>query len=780
MCCLEETFNCLPPPQRSMRPTSSQAAAEITCTDTTRAPHAFNLEPLEREGFDVTQWINTSMQGLLAEKANSAECDAEVGSQLSRLYNRLHTYSQEVAVSLDDTITQALVRLPRTGLEVGRMVAEVQQLQQTLCTMKEAAQSSTDTARSSYVMKLNELRETKEKLTRCSDTLRKASEVDSNMKRLDEVVEQLRAAPSKVDLEAVAKAISEIKQNLAELQKLEVTFGGKQLEAVERYELLVQRVVESECLEQLQRRDVGRAAYLLKVLDTIGLADAVLGRFSAESVASEKQKVGLLLQQPAITGAAPSTVSPSRAAEVLRTQLVPSIEHTLADQLGYLLQVVRPSGGEATCDVTQNVEKNSEAQSNIEEQLVKILQAMVNEIVECLEENLTPILKRAEQNAEVILCFGAACQFNMQKDLDHQGSETVQEASTDDSACSKEKIAKRINVYTVDALMQIFNRPEIHEAFARREVDRLESVLVDTDCLTKYEQFQSVMGILSDAVKNAIKFFPEITLPMCIDMWNKVFLHSLMGLLPTVQTPQIVLLERLSVSRKVAQHLVPCMQKDCMNYFKSPEAQQFNQGIVSRVSSYLMEHFFTPLGENLDEYMVRCQQALKETVVAPVVAKAAGYESQSLWKIKNDETPHLTTETLVPHTPAHVAPSELVRGFGEAIVEIPLTLEALRGDSGAHLDGIEELLEEVAECWLDDIVRAAVNDFLQHKVGGITIGPTTGRTSYAVEQLITDLTYLKSILAAVSDDPFEELDRVLVRLNARPEGPLVLRDLMMW
>ncbi|RHW71609.1 Golgi complex component 7 (COG7) [Trypanosoma brucei equiperdum] len=493
-----------------------------TSPSTDPASFAFSLDELASENFDVIQWINTSLQCISSANPDGVETDAELEGRITNLYGRLHSYSQEVASSVDDTITQALVRLPRTGLEVGRMVTEVQQLQQALCKIREEAQPAVEMISKPYVAQLNDLKKTQKKLMRCSETLKKASEVDSNMKQLDDIMEKLRVSVSEVDIDLVAVSIREVRQNLADLQKLEVTFGGKQLEAVERHEQLLQRVVETECMEQLRRRVVDRAAHLLKVLDTIGRADAVLQQFSAESIASEKEKVFCLLHHSE-SKVSRHPISPVRAAEVLKTQLIPSLGCALTDQLDYLMQLAHVYSG------NRDITDNAEISEGPESQPVKVLRLMADEIVECLSTCLTPILQCVERNPELISCFEAVRQLSIKIDSTPPkvcvGAEDGRNVKN--SLCRRDDIAEQINFYTQTELAHIFEQPKVLESFARREAERVEDLLKDSQSIMKYDRFQVVMNGLMEAVKAVLQFFPDKTLPICVSRWKVALVQSL-------------------------------------------------------------------------------------------------------------------------------------------------------------------------------------------------------------------------------------------------------------
>ncbi|RNC45380.1 hypothetical protein TcCL_NonESM04897 [Trypanosoma cruzi] len=113
------------------------------------------LDQLASEHVDIKRWINTTLQGLLCAEGKTAESEADVEACVTKLFNRLQSHLQEVSGSVEDTIAQALVRLPRTGLEVGRMATEAQQLQSQMQSIQEVAQSAVEAAAKPYFSQLN-------------------------------------------------------------------------------------------------------------------------------------------------------------------------------------------------------------------------------------------------------------------------------------------------------------------------------------------------------------------------------------------------------------------------------------------------------------------------------------------------------------------------------------------------------------------------------------------------------------------------------------------------
>ncbi|RNF01842.1 uncharacterized protein Tco025E_08535 [Trypanosoma conorhini] len=739
------------------------------------------LEQLASEHVDIKRWINASLQRLPAGDATTtaaAANDADVEAGVTKLFNRLQSHLQEVSGSVEDTIAQALVRLPRTGLEVARMATEAQQLQSQLQSMQEVAQSAVEAAAKPYVAQLNALKKTQEKLTRCSDTLRKATQVDSHMKQLDDVMQRLRISPSEVDMDAVAESISQVRNNLAELHKLDVSFGEKQLETVERYEQVVQHAVEVECVDMLRRREVDRAAQLLRVLDTISRADAVLQQYAVESMASEKERVERML----VGSGAAAAVSPARAAELLKGQLMPSIGQALSDQLDYALRMAQ-NDDRANADPLRT-EKRAEAPHEVEARALKVMQLMVDEVVGGISGALGPILEAAERNEELLACCDAVRQLRLGEEV---GSRTPGAGSTPGGGGAlREKVAQQVASYALAELAGIFGKPSLLEAFARREARRVEALLGDPKQALRRQRFQAAMDAVTDAVQSVARFFPEKTLPMCVGKWREALLGAISGLRPTPATPQESLLANLATARDAAGQLLQGAPGT------TAEVRRRHPSLADAVEGQLRTQLWAPLTEALEDCAAECQRALKRTIVEPVVAKANGYESQPLWGPGRGggggHPPRATPPA--SYTPAQVAPSELVRALGEAIVEIPLALEALRGDGDGdgRPSGVEDLLEAAAAgSWLEDIVRTAVADFIEHKVGGITIyfpsdAPDAAKeAAAAVEQLATDLNYLKSILSAVSGEPFEALELALAKLKAvapLPGKPIAIGPLL--
>nr|CCC48671.1 conserved hypothetical protein [Trypanosoma vivax Y486] len=736
------------------------------------ARESLHLEQLGSESFDLKQWINTSLQSLSIFPA-TGDGDAVLEARLGKLYSTLQLYSQEVAGSVDETIAQSLVRLPRTGLEVSRMTAEAQQLEQQLRFMQEATQPVVEETIKPYVARLGEMKKAREKLARCADTLRVASEVDGKMKQLDEMVQSLRAAPSEEDPGAVAVCIRQVRRDLENIKAFDFTFGERQLEKVKEYEQLVEREVEAECMGELRRHGVERAVHLLGILDAIGRADAVLKQFVTECAASEKANVERLLGCGGGSGAEDG-VSPAGAAAILEKQLIPSIARALNHQFDYLLhlEVLAKSG--ADHDTKNTLEAGART--------ADALCFMVDQITGCIETVLKPILVSVGRGAELVACIDAVCHLQIGAGVTATELHYSEENCTDNSGS---KIGQLVTAHAKGALMQLFDQPEMLETFAQLETSRVESLVGDSDCAVGRAHFRLVVDKLVEAVMNTARFFPHKTLPMCIGRWRSAVLQCIPVPEPTTGVSRYKLLEQLYVARRVAPQQLLLAQKGIAEYLKSPGLRGQDPEVVEMISQQLEELLWTPLNEAVECSAKQHQEAVKQTIIAPVIANTDGYESQAMWGCGGREV----NARPAPATPARyaraqTAPSDIVRRFGESIVEIPLALEALRGDGETRSEGFEDLLEEMAEPWLDDIVRRAVVDFLDRKVGTITIHfPTSdgAEEAAAMEQLVEDLSYLRAILAAVSDVPFERLERALAQvktISPRPGEPLILRHLL--
>ena len=172
-----------------------------------------------------------------------------------------------------------------------------------------------------------------------------------------------------------------------------------------------------------------------------------------------------------------------------------------------------------------------------------------------------------------------------------------------------------------------------------------------------------------------------------------------------------------------------------------------------------------------------------------------------------------TAKSLSLYTQDQVAPSSAVRDMGEMLMELPLTLETLASTAVAESyegdkssggvpttavavipasdtdaeEGVRVMIDEHAEEWLETVVRDVVRAFLDNTVLQLQIGPfdetsssREGQTSspstkvlsqlyaMAVEQLTTDLDYLRNILSAVNEESQETVEQVMQAIRALP------------
>ncbi|CCW70130.1 unnamed protein product, partial [Phytomonas sp. Hart1] len=207
--------------------------------------------------------------------------------------------------------------------------------------------------------------------------------------------------------------------------------------------------------------------------------------------------------------------------------------------------------------------------------------------------------------------------------------------------------------------------------------------------------------------------------------------------------------------------------KDCEIIFKGCK-------LPAGTARVLFTELWGPLLAAAEAAAGELRRHLKDHILAPVLAQTADYCHFHAWF-------HPAGRHLV-----EAAPSEAVRELGEAILAIPLKLEALRGaavdwraihDLGSSFiaanDTLEALFVEETESWLDDLVHAAVGDFVENKILQVEFDFSEDRTdpllkqkvSIVLRQLLADLDYMKNVLSAVSDDHFDNLEKVLMKLN---------------
>ncbi|CUI15449.1 Hypothetical protein, putative, partial [Bodo saltans] len=243
---------------------------------------------------DLKQWINETLRSQAAAGGASVSMDVHVGQLLTRL--QLH--QQETATSLEDMISQSVVRLPRVAMEVERMGKEARDLSDRLATTAKHAQAVVETAPTD-AQTLQQLRKTKEKLNRCAKVLQKAKMLGLQLDELEAAASSRssgnhggNANPNEQhDMESITTSVAEVHESLREVQAVDPGFGTAMESRLRTLEGELQHNVERDCLDLMRRQDTARAPKLLTALRKIHRDEHVIQQYLAHVVQSRKAAI---------------------------------------------------------------------------------------------------------------------------------------------------------------------------------------------------------------------------------------------------------------------------------------------------------------------------------------------------------------------------------------------------------------------------------------------------------------------------------------------------------
>lgn len=237
---------------------------------------------LRNTNFDAKRWLSRVINERISSSANF---DADLG----KLLMQLQLHAQEKSSALDDLAAQSLTRLPRASIEIGRVASETNDLSKQLAQIvdetrhvcKEGAEASS---------RIQELHSVRQRLVKCRGVLDEARLLAANVESVEQRIVQLDAGGTGCDIESLASDISKMQISLATLQGIDTEYGAALKQKVEGFEHRLQRALEKECTDAIDRRDTARAPTLVSTLAKIGRANPVLQRYLAGLVASKKER----------------------------------------------------------------------------------------------------------------------------------------------------------------------------------------------------------------------------------------------------------------------------------------------------------------------------------------------------------------------------------------------------------------------------------------------------------------------------------------------------------
>ncbi|CBZ35034.1 hypothetical protein, conserved [Leishmania donovani] len=359
-------------------------------------------------------------------------------------------------------------------------------------------------------------------------------------------------------------------------------------------------------------------------------------------------------------------------------------------------------------------------------------------------------------------------------------------------------------------------------AFCEQPLSRALSAVASTATADELDE-DSLTSVLTHAIQEVLVYAPEKITTRCTTAWHASLSKMLAQLQPTPSTSQHTLLQYLYIYKRRVRPLVMRAQQSVEDWLSTGTVHERYPTSAAVLCSDLQTRVWAPLKDEVEEAQEFIQKSILNNITRPILATVAAYTSLPYWGNASASADGSSSSTPVAagaskplgtYTQGQAAPSSAVRNMGEMLMELPLTLETLgsgavaecrrnaqgtgsagNGASDADAeDGVRALIEEQAEEWLRAVVSDVVSTFVKEKVLQLQIGPFGSvppsqqqqrehqtqratssaseamqcRYAAALEQLTTDLDYVRNILSAVNEESLETVERVLRAVQALP------------
>lgn len=744
----------------------------------------YNFSTLGENG-DVKRWINSSVSAMLGAGHNGKSKPSnknlhEEEEAISALLNDSQLHTQQLASTVEQQISQMVSRFNRTTLELSRMIDDTKVAHTRFASVQTLSFPESGSA---YAHRLRELKQTQKKLMRCCDIICRAQQVEAHFVELS-TLRDTRAKESDLrglrDVVLLAERLYEAKNNLMEIRKIDSEYGFHLNHLLASYEQLVQDQLKEKCLMEFSAHDEFEAAGVLKILLRIGRAKELMKeyftRISGEL--TEQMRHACLSVGTTPLDHFGNTLN-AKLGEVLREEL--AFWNRLAAQLDnevFLTSSAHSSSGKVEETISWNVRDHFIAVA-----LCDLLEAIVAEI----RPELQSMVKSATTSSDFILLVTEFQKASLLVGLEEQGinpellsfleakakhlfKELVSEAPS--LAAFSHCVAKELEA----ELSSISSRPSSQISLGNSDVDLI---------------LRSIKVALCNVCHKAGAFFPLLSVPvtaaLLLSSMQRCFasmeLEDCSESSASGSNSQASVLVSLGVFMKEILPSIEQCKTGVAQYIQSLSLEESEAGAMEKNLSTLI---WQPLETHVQSYVQSCQHRIKMWLLHLVVEKTKDYHALPVWTLSSTNGPLSNMSS----SGGFMAPTKIVREFGGAIVEIPVALDdvaVLAVTSASNKSGMEELMEDLSEAWLDEIVCAAVKDFVEEKVLSLrirsdaTAGETnnslttaidpfdwSSRVGEAWEQLRADINYLRNVISAVRSEGVAELESVFTRLQRTP------------
>lgn len=719
--------------------------SELLPSSSTIEESHFSYESL-RKTTDIKKWINTALtiteNDCSADKITSPSSVASSEQSVRHVLSSVETHSQQLTATLEAQISQSVTRLPRTTLELSRMISEAHELQQQMKLMEALASSSSSD--SAYFSRLNELKKIQTRLHTCSTIISRAKEVDQRIKDLDNLQSIKLSGYDKRRLEDVsqlAKKLYDVKHGLCEIRKVEPEFGAHFNMALDEYEQLIQDALEEQCLVELFAHEDEKAADLFTSLYRIGRSSAVIERYNKHQT------------ETIINRLCPENLSSrSSSLSVFTTHFITTICDVLSTEAHFWMRL----SGRLGNILTSSSEK-APSDSSYSDFAFQAVKNLLEAVFLAASSSILAAVELASDCTEIISFLNRTHEVTLNWD-DELSKPYVDKIE----ALLKKMIIDALSDYKVIQLFCAKN--------AKLLSDQLNSGKLKVSALG-YEKIAIIFSVsekvLCEACLTTLAFFPDSTVHESVSQWYEIMFRAISSMEVSKDADHPSLLESLTIFVKQVQPSIQSCKVSVENYISTRYSGSFEHSMM--LQEKLNSSLWTRLTDHSEAYIQNCQQMVKNWILGPLIEKTTDYHTLPVWTISGEQS----NATYDHHTSATMPVKEL----GEAIIEIPVTLESIRAigvEAASNKVWMEEVIEDFYDSWLDDIVYSAVRDFVERKVlplrlhSAASIRADTSPFVAAWEQLRSDIGYLRNVVAAVRDNGVEILEKVHDRLQRTP------------
>lgn len=678
--------------------------------------HPFDTSRLASADVDVKRWINETLH-----QASVANASVSTDTHVGQLLTRLQLHQQETATTLEDIISQSVVRLPRVAMEVERMGKDARDLSERLSDTAKRAQEIVQSAPPD-AERLRQLRRAKEKLIRCAKVLQKAKMLGLQLDELEAAASSRGGFGAKSgggdDMESITTSVAEVHESLREVQTVDPSFGTAMEARLRTLEAELQHNVERDCLDLMKRQDTKRAPKLLAALRKIHRDEHVFQQYLSHIVQSRKPHILQDLKSvTAANGANSGDLSIAFSQHYRNFEKIFSKEADYIRTL-YSVQHRDPSAKDGLAPAVDSAE------------CADAVKALTEAIGAISNESVGGILSSVSNEA-LVSCYA------------------LLPAASDSKSVG-----------------MICRKPyeSIVTNFTQRETKDIMAAMHDGSTPNAFNH--GILFIVA-SLQRCTVFFPERTLMPVVRSATDAIKQSLRVITNFDDRGSIAASSSSSTpSTQVAfQQYNECgTAMRSLNLLTDAATGALIQ--ASQVHSTLADQLLGAKEEIIaleKECRARCLSAVCATMILPFRKILKEYTQFHLWapqKASGSSGPKVA-KSLAAFNAGEVAPTDLIRTFGSELMELPMTLESVEGDlSSDDANGdvvqfwIGRVVGDVVAMSIEDIRTLVIHPSLptHGTVGEKDAVPTVVP---ALEQLICDLEYLSNVLAAVSEASFE-------------------------